>query len=318
MTRHTNLPRVCAIIVTFEPQLDTLAQCICRIEPQVDEVCLVDNSNDPLAHRAIERRWPNLTYLRQGTNLGIARAHNVGISWAAERGFDYLLLLDQDSIANPDLIAQQLLAFRTLHGQNCVPAAIGASYVESLSRQRSAFLQIRWPRCKRIFYQPGANNLVATDSLISSGTLFHLPTLQTIGPMDESLFLDHVDTEWFLRAKFKGYQPYGAWNATMTHTLGDGTQRLWFGRWYRYPLYPPERYYYIFRNSLLLRRVPWATFAWRAFDAHRLVRIAILNMLLGRNRRAILRCTLAGIRDGIRGHAGPRSSVINHNPPLSP
>jgi rhamnosyltransferase len=304
VTRPANVPRVCAIIVTFEPQLDTLTECIARIEPQVDRICLVDNSNNPLAHQSIKYRWPNLTYLGQGTNQGIARAHNAGISWAVSLAFDYLLLLDQDSLANPDLIARQLLAFQTLQKQDCMPAAIGASYMENLSQQRSAFVQIRWPRCRRVFYKTNADNLVAADSLISSGTLFYLPTLQTIGPMDESLFIDHVDTEWFLRAKFKGFQAYGAWDATMTHTLGGDTRRLWFGRWHRYPLYPPERYYYIFRNSLLLRRMPWASFAWRAFDARRLVRIAILNMLLGKNRRATLRCTLAGIRDGILGRSG--------------
>lgn len=314
MNRPTSNPRVCAIIVTFEPKLEILAACIARIESQVERVCLVDNSNNPLTQQAIKCRWPNLTYLGQGSNQGIARAHNVGINWAASLEFDYLLLLDQDSLANPDLIARQLLAFKTLHQQNCMPAAIGASYVESLSQQRSAFLQIRWPRCKRVFYEPSAYNLVAADNLISSGSLFHLPTLQLIGPMDESLFIDHVDTDWFLRAKFNGYQAYGIWDATMSHTLGSHTKRLWFGRWYRYPVYPPTRYYYIFRNSLSLRRKPWASFAWRAFDARRLVRIAILNVLLGTDRRAILRCTLAGIRDGICGRSGPQPTPISRSP----
>ena len=37
--------------------------------------------------------------------------------------------------------------------------------------------------------------------LISSGCLIPLSAIDTIGEMDEELFIDHVDTDWFLRAK---------------------------------------------------------------------------------------------------------------------
>ena len=90
--------------------------------------------------------------------------------------------------------------------------------------------------------------------LISSGALFPREALLELGLMDEGLFIDHIDTEWFLRAKDRGWRVFGVCDAVMDHGLGERTVMVWLGRWRYLPVHQPFRYYYIYRNSVLLYR----------------------------------------------------------------
>lgn len=76
--------------------------------------------------------------------------------------------------------------------------------------------------------------------------------------MDEQLSIDHVDTDWFLRANAQGLLSHGVCDAVMVHGLGEATYRVWFGPWHFVPKHKPFKYYYIYRHSLLLNRRPYA------------------------------------------------------------
>ena len=96
-----------------------------------------------------------------------------------------------------------------------------------------------------------ADAVVNVDFLLSSGSLLPLSALANIGLMDESLFIDHVDTEWCFRAKAHGFQLFGVCDAVMTHALGERRKEIWFLRQRVVPFHKPFRYYYMFRNSFL-------------------------------------------------------------------
>lgn len=70
--------------------------------------------------------------------------------------------------------------------------------------------------------------------------------------MDESLFIDYVDTEWCLRAIAKGYKVYAATSAKMSHAIGDKAIKVL--AWH-VPVHSAFRRYYRLRNGLLLARM---------------------------------------------------------------
>ena len=141
--------------------------------------------------------------------------------------------------------------------------------------------------------------------LISSGCLIPLSVIDTIGEMDEDFFIDHIDTDWFLRAKSLGWQSYGVCDAVMEHTLGEKTFRVWWGRWRYLPLHQPFRYYYIYRNSLLLYRRKYPDLFWKQADIIRLVMMFLIFSFFGNQKLSNLRMILRGIKDGIAGKTGP-------------
>ena len=98
-------------------------------------------------------------------------------------------------------------------------AAVGPLWRDSRTREDGFFVRLaRWGAHK---YEPTAGETVPVDFLISSGSSISLTALADIGPFDESLFIEHVDTDWALRAGAKGYRLYGVADARLDHALGD-------------------------------------------------------------------------------------------------
>src|SRR5690606_39260864 len=152
---------------------------------------------------------------------------------------------------------------------------------------------------RRFWSAPGGEEAVEADFLISSGALLPLAALERVGGMEEQLFIDHVYTEWFLRARSQGLRCYGVFSAEMEHQLGEGHRRLWPGRWRQVPAHRPIRYYYIVRNSLLLYRRGYAPRRWIASDLLRLLVIGLFNLTIRGERRTRLRMMAHGLRDGL-------------------
>jgi rhamnosyltransferase len=298
-----------AVIVTYRPDGATLARAIEAIAPQVDRVFVMDNGEGDPSGPGEDRVPPNASIRRMGHNRGIAAAQNAGIEAVRESGAAYVLLLDHDTICAPDMVARLVAAIRRLEAEGIPISAVGPQYGMVPGEPLSGFVRFGRFGFQRRWSAPDGEDVVEADFLISSGSLLPLAALDRIGGMDETLFIDHVDTEWFLRARDRGFRCFGVLSAEMEHALGEGSRRFWLGRWRRVPDHRPFRYYYIVRNSLLLYRRGYAPRRWIAGDFLRLLAIGVLNLTIRGERRARLRMMALGLRDGLAGHAGPAPVV---------
>jgi rhamnosyltransferase len=141
--------------------------------------------------------------------------------------------------------------------------------------------------------------LVECDFLISSGMLIPVDVLSVVGGMEEALFIDHVDTEWCLRASDKGYACFGVGDAWMEHQLGTGSRIVWLGRWRRVPLHPPERCYFIARNGVKLLQRPYMPAAWKRHTILRMIGLMLFNGVLSCGGLARLKGFLRGLAAGM-------------------
>jgi rhamnosyltransferase len=300
---------VCAVIVTFNPDPARLLRVLQRTCTQVAKIILVDNGSaaPALAHLREAAEAYAAELLDLGANLGVAAGHNRGIAWASRNGCRYVLLLDQDSIPAPHMVAQLLGAHSALQARGLRIAAVGPDYRVG---DQQALVFVRFGCClfQRVAAGAGAEgDWIQVDFLISSGSLLALAAVREIGLMEEGLFIDHVDTEWFLRARSLGYLAFGVPEAVMEHELGEGSSRLWLGRWRNVPRYRPDRYYYIFRNSVLLYRRHYAPGQWIRNDLVRLIGLFFYLLLLRSPRLQNASYIGRGLLDGWRGHNGPLS-----------
>ncbi|MEO7404784.1 MAG: glycosyltransferase family 2 protein, partial [Burkholderiales bacterium] len=235
-----------------------------------------------------------------------------GIVEARSRGATHVLLLDQDSMASPTMVKALASALDKLNEGASRIAAVGPRYVDRATGHASSFVRFGPIESKNVAGGSAAGEIVRADFLISSGSLISIATLDVVGPMEDALFVDHIDTEWCLRAAQKGYQSFGVCDATMEHELGDGGRRVWLGRWRRVAYHSPLRHYYIFRNSALLHRRPYAPRRWRRNDRVRLFLIAIYFGMFGPERRAQATMMVRGWRDGRAGRAGSYPTHSSH------
>ena len=295
---------VCAVIVSFNPDPDILYRLVEELGRQVGEVVVVDNGSRD-AQRLRDVCSPEASFIALGDNRGIAAAHNTGIAHARHRSAGYVLLMDQDSIPAEDMVAQLLQALSGLNEEQHRVSAVGACYFGSHIDNESFFVRFGWLKFRRAYCSacpPGKP--IQADFLISSGSMIPLSVLDDVGDMDESLFIDHVDTDWFLRSAAAGYTAFGVCEALMQHGLGERTLRIWLGRMRNVPQHQPFRYYYIFRNSILLYKRSYAQGKWIFNDLLRLLSITVLYAVFCPPRWQNCRMMWRGMVDGFRGVSG--------------
>ncbi|WP_245979032.1 glycosyltransferase family 2 protein [Solilutibacter pythonis] len=297
--------RVVAVAVTYRPDLPVLTELLERLRPQLGAMVLVDNGSGDAAVaglRALALRF-EADLIVNAENLGVGAALNQGIAWARTCEADAVLLMDQDSLPATDMLVRLLEAWRVASSSAKV-AAVGPRAVDVRNGDSAPFVRVGFPLNRKIVTREAVP--LACDFLITSGSLIPIGVLDEVGDMDASLFIDSVDLEWCFRARAAGFSCFGAGNAEMGHRIGDGIRRLAFGSSF---VHSPVRLYYMMRNRVLLYRRPTTPGVWIGQDIPRaifkLLRFSALVAPRGRNCAAML----AGIRDGLRGRAGPRDAA---------
>ena len=306
MNHEYKAQSVASVIVTFNADPNTLKVLLDQVAPQVHRIFVVDNgsSNAQEINQTVQS-IDHAQIILCPTNLGLGHAHNLGIQACRNEGIAMMLLLDQDSLPRNNMVEKLVTAFDQLNQIGRNVAAVGAHYTGCHTGHNSFFVQFKRFRFRKCFCNHHeTSQTIPADMLISSGCLIPLSAIDTIGEMDEGFFIDHIDTDWFLRAKSLGWRSYGVCDALMEHRLGEQTLRVWWGRWRYLPLHQPFRYYYIYRNSLLLYRRKYPNRYWKQADIIRLVMMFFIFSILGNQKWCNLRMTLRGIKDGISGKTG--------------
>lgn len=328
-----NFNSVLAVVVSYQPCCATLAQLLAELARQGCAILLVDNGSDnvadiaqlPLfnpeansganfgANPAINTEQPAALLKPLAANLGLGAAHNVGIAHARAQGYDYVLIMDQDSMPLDGMVAALLTAHRCKSLLGAV-SAVGAHCLNPENGDNYCFVRFGKFKYQRHYCDAqDRDGCVAADFLISSGSLIAIKTIDAIGGMDEGLFIDMVDIEWFLRAHVKGFKAFGVCDAVMQHSLGEKTPLFALGKRQRYvSQHQPFRYYYIFRNSINLCKRGYVSFAWKRNDMHRLAMLAVIFGCLQPPRRANLAMMIKGVWHGLRGKQGRLATAADN------
>lgn len=298
------LSRIFAVVVAYRPDPNKFQANIESLLKQVERVVIVHNGHKWDWAFVPHYNSSNIIFIHNGANLGVAAALNIGINIAKNSGADFVLLMDQDSYPVGDMVEtlNRSLCTRVMHGDNV--AAIGPILQDSQNASISRVSQAR-PLCGKHAGLVAGQDVVPTDFLISSGSLIPIRVLSEIGEMDETLFIDHVDTEWGLRARARGYVLLQSCRALMEHSLGERRLRVRLIRTRNVPLHKPFRYYYMVRNSIILYKRGYICRGWKRFDLVRLAQIVLFMTVFHDMRFQVLRFMGKGFWDGLRNKDGP-------------
>ncbi|NMM17461.1 MAG: glycosyltransferase [Cellulomonas sp.] len=284
-----------AVITAFEPQVGLVEACR-AVLAQADVVVIVDDGSASAIDEVLDAcRELGAVVVRHSTNRGIGAALNTGVD-EVRRHLDagsqtYVLTLDQDSVVPDGYLAALLAAARSAAHAGMTVGMVGPEQATGI---RSAGARTE-------------GEVVHSKEPIQSGLLIPTATFDALGPFAAELFIDGVDTEFYLRATTHGRVVVVAPGATLEHRLGREHIVRLAGRRLALTYAADFRYYYIARNRIaLLHRYARQAPGWAIGAVAKDLRHLTVTTLLVPGRRARLTSIAAGLRDGMRGISGQR------------
>ena len=113
--------RTAAVVVTYNRKdlLIENIQCLIGQKPEAPAIIIIDNHSNDGTKDAIQHyiNTNQIQYCDTGANLGGAGGFSFGIKYAAQKGFDYVWVMDDDCMPNPDALAAFIAADEQLKGQ---------------------------------------------------------------------------------------------------------------------------------------------------------------------------------------------------------
>jgi rhamnosyltransferase len=190
-----------ACIVTYEPDIDVLVENVRAVSAQVDGLTVVDNGSSNAG--AIAAALPGGVVLRRlPDNLGLSRAMNIAVRQADDRGADYVLMLDQDSVVTPQLVPR----LRGVLAEDDELALVGPDIQDRNLGERPKGDEVGTER---------------VNACITSGSLLRVDDWRAIGGWDERLFVDFVDFDLCLRLRSAGRGIAIEHGVVLHHAIGQ-------------------------------------------------------------------------------------------------
>ena len=261
---------VWAIIVNWNGKKDTDA-CLRSLtnvrSNDIDlHVVLVDNGSTDGSEDFIKHTHPNVTLLQAGKNLGFTGGNNLGIRHALERNADYVWLLNNDTIVDPNV-----LSFVDVFEDQTVGAA-GSKIYFAKGREFHHDRYLPKERGHVLWYAGGLvdwNNMFAshrgvdevdrgqydkveeTPFITGCSFVVRSNVIRKIGVLDDSYYLYLEDLDWSIRIQRAGYKTMYAPSSKLWHVNAGSSGRP--GN--------PTHEYYMTRNRLVfgLRWAPIRT-----------------------------------------------------------
>ena len=115
------MKKVAIILVNYNGAEDTL-ECIASILKSQYEnykIIVVDNCSTDSSYEILDKQkeFYNFVLIKAKSNDGFSAGNNIGIKYALNNGADYILLLNNDTVVETDLIGYLLEGFK--NSNNC-------------------------------------------------------------------------------------------------------------------------------------------------------------------------------------------------------
>lgn len=228
---------VAAVVVAFNGE-ETIEKCILSVVSQVDMVIVVDNASSDRTLEilySIQIIYPTIKIIKNKQNVGLAAALNQGIDVALFEQYQWVLTLDDDSVAEPDMIFHQLQAYQKL------PLKI---------QDQVGIVAPNYVTSKGIVYKEKKPFFVVAT--ITSGQLVKTDIINMIGKLKSDFFIECIDQEFCLRVKKFNLKTLLVPKAILNQRLGNPTLRWFLWKKIAIANHAAFRYYYLYKNSFFL------------------------------------------------------------------
>jgi rhamnosyltransferase len=282
-----------AVIKVLYEKIEVNYNEVIAISSSFEYFLIINNSQNEIANNYKE--ISNFDILNNYNEDGLAGAYNLGISYLTNICPNFLLFLDDDTSSEQllDLFDDQ---FYASFNDNSV-AAVSPIYIDSNSMTRGLHLllkQFSFNRIPRDFI--GISNV---SFMINSCSVWRFDSFKKIGKYDEKMKVDHIDTDYCLRAIENGYKLILNSNYYFIHTIGNRITYRFLNTTLRSGNHSPERRKMIMMNSILVLRKHFYKFpVFFYIILERIIYEFLGIIMIEKNKTLKLKMSLLGLIKG--------------------
>jgi GT2 family glycosyltransferase len=289
------LPKVVAIVLNWN-LVDDTQRCVTSLQDSDYEnlaVLVVDNGSELACYTQLRARLPaNVCLLRSEVNLGFAEGNNLGLRRALERGADYVLIINNDTVVDPTMVSQLVTA------AEAQPAAglLGPIIYYLGSPDQVWFAGYRFSHGIYVLRRglrltPPLRPVEEVDFVSGCCMLMRREALERVGFFARDYFMYYEDLDLCFRVKEAGFKIFCVTGAKMWHAVSASTGGA----------ESPMKQYYQVKSSLIFYRKHsrglkrWLNISLRLGHAGVTLAKAVLQ---GRLKPAAIRMFWRGFREG--------------------
>lgn len=299
-----NLPQIAILVLNWNSytHTHTCLQSLKRCTQELFQVIVIDNHSSDGSVDVLEAENPEVIFLRNKENLGFTGGNNVGIEYALTKGYEFIMLLNNDTEVQPNFLEPLLKVLDEHpeagavqpkmmynHDRNliwnaggmfkkwlCLPVSLGAEKKD----------HPRYDIPKRVDWITGCCILTRSE------------IVKRVGGQDESFFYGYDDVDWSFRLKEGDkntlhYEPA----SVIFHDAGVAGRNEQGNK--EGFLKPFVHYFYVRNNIFILRRYASWVFLPTIVLFHVGKFSGYLVYFLLRRRFRKFSATIAGIKDGL-------------------
>jgi GT2 family glycosyltransferase len=253
-------PKVSAIVINWNGFKDTL-ECIeslLKTDYSNYDVIVVDNGSSKLEQQQIRKLKETygvnkISVVELNTNLGFANANNVGIRIALQKGAEYILLLNNDTLVDPKFLREMI---KVAHTDTKIGILGPKMFYYSNNNNKD--------REKRVWYAGGKVNMYFThkqeagkidvgqytnpkdvDYIAGACMLIRKEVFSAVGLLPREYFLGWEDIDFCISAKRRaGYRCIFVPGSYIWHKVSASYKRGNLSN---------KMVFYGFRNRVLMR-----------------------------------------------------------------
>lgn len=279
------LPKVTVIILSWNRKKD-MEDCLLSVE-KIDypnfAVIVVDNASTDGSQMFLKENFPHITLIQNNENLGFAKGNNIGIQQALKHDADYVFLLNNDAIVEPDVLEALVDVAKSDPLVGMVGSKICYYDSPTIIQAAGGKVDLKTGNTELVGYNEkdmgqhdGEHEVDFTSGV---AMLVKRSVIEKVGMFDEKFFAYYEETDWCIRARKYGFKCLYTSKTKVYHkelatkTTTPNIQRLYyltrnrfyfmkknapknsypsFLRWYFFKIFPREIGRRIFRDKSLL------------------------------------------------------------------
>jgi GT2 family glycosyltransferase len=217
-------PHITIIVLNWNGKKDTLG-CLASLQ-QLDypnfQTLVVDNGSTDDSVAVIREQFPHIELLETGQNLGFAEGNNVGVRHALQKNPDYFLLLNNDTVVDPQLLNAFVSSMREEIG------ILGAKIYLYDKKDTLDHLGGMWNAKKAVFDLTGLRQIDdgksweemrPLDYVCGCALFVKRAVFEQVGLLEPKFFLIWEESDFCFRARRAGYETMTCPGAKLWHKV---------------------------------------------------------------------------------------------------